>query len=121
MTRSISDDVTQADSAKILAAIELSKTSWVVALHLPSHDKISVFQLPGGDVDRLLAILERARETVVARGVSAVEIPIRMTGHLFLDSRDPPRSSLWEIHRQLAKRAAASPARISSQRTEIGR
>jgi transposase len=74
MTRSISDDVTEADSAKILAAIELSKTSWVVALHLPSHDKISVFHLPGGDVDRLLAMLERARQTVMARGVSAVEI-----------------------------------------------
>ena len=53
----------------IFAAIELSKASWLVALHLPSHDKISVFQVPGGDVDRLLAILERARETAKARSV----------------------------------------------------
>jgi transposase len=74
MTGSICDHVTDVDSAKIFAAIELSKTSWVVALHLPGHDKISVFQLPGGDVDRLLTVLERARGTVVARGVSAVEI-----------------------------------------------
>jgi transposase len=74
MTGSICDHVTDVDSAKIFAAIELSKTNWVVALHLPGHDKISVFQLPGGDVDRLLTVLERARGTVVARGVSAVEI-----------------------------------------------
>lgn len=75
MTGSICEHVTDVDSAKIFAAIELSKASWLVALHLPSHDKISVFQVPGGDVDRLLAILERARETAMARGVSpSVEI-----------------------------------------------
>jgi transposase len=75
MTGSICEHVTDVDSAKIFAAIELSKASWLVALHLPSHDKISVFQVPGGDVDRLLAILERARETAMARGVSpTVEI-----------------------------------------------
>jgi transposase len=75
MTGSICERVTDVDSAKIFAAIELSKASWLVALHLPSHDKISVFQVPGGDVDRLLAILERARETAMARGVSpTVEI-----------------------------------------------
>ena len=69
MTGSICEHVTDVDSAKIFAAIELSKASWLVALHLPSHDKISVFQVPGGDVDRLLAILERARETAKARSV----------------------------------------------------
>lgn len=75
MTGSICEHVTDVDSAKIFAAIELSKASWLVALHLPTHDKISVFQVPGGDVDRLLAILERARETAMARGVSpTVEI-----------------------------------------------
>jgi transposase len=75
MTGSICENVTDVDSAKIFAAIELSKASWLVALHLPSHEKISVFQVPGGDVDRLLAILERARETAMARGVSpTVEI-----------------------------------------------
>lgn len=74
MTRSICEHVTDVDSAKIFAAIELSKASWLIALHLPSHDKISVFQVPGGDVDRLLALLERARQTVMARGASAIEI-----------------------------------------------
>jgi hypothetical protein len=69
MTRSIYERVTDVDSAKIFAAIELSKASWLVALHLPSHDKISVFQVPGGDVDRLFAIRERARETAKARSV----------------------------------------------------
>ena len=74
MTRSLCDHVTNVDTAKIFAAIELSKASWVVALHLPNHDKISVFQVPGGDVDRLLAMLERAHQTVTARGFSTVEI-----------------------------------------------
>ena len=60
MTGSICEHVTDVDSAKTFAAIELSKASWLVALHLPSHDKISVFQVPGGDVDRLLAIRETA-------------------------------------------------------------
>ena len=40
MTGSICEHVTDVDSAKTFAAIELSKASWLVALHLPSHDKI---------------------------------------------------------------------------------
>ncbi len=74
MTNSIADHVHQDAPAKILTAIELSKMSWVVALHLPSQDKISVFELPGGDVDRLLAILERARQALISRGTPVVEI-----------------------------------------------
>jgi transposase len=73
MTKPNSDHVDRAP-AKILAAIELSKASWVVAIHLPRNDKISVFEFPGGDVDRLFAILERARDAVIAQGISAVEI-----------------------------------------------
>ena len=92
MTGSICEHVTDVDSAKIFAAIELSKASWLVALHLPSHDKISVFQVPGGDVDRLLAILECARETAKARSVlPTVEI------HLAASSRRPryPSSAIF--------------------------
>ena len=74
MNRSIYNRVTETETSKISAAIELSKTSWVVALLLPGRDKVSMLQIPGGDVDRLLAVFDRARETAVARGVSAVEI-----------------------------------------------
>lgn len=54
--------------AKIFAAIELSSTAWVIALHLPTKNKISLARVTCGDVDRLLEMLERARETVRAEG-----------------------------------------------------
>lgn len=63
MDRSESDGRTAPISHSIFAAIELSSTAWVVALHLPDKDKISVVRIASGDVDRLLVILERARAT----------------------------------------------------------
>jgi len=51
---------------RILAAVELSKARWVVALRLPHLDKISLFEIAGGDVDRLLGLLERARAAVAS-------------------------------------------------------
>lgn len=49
---------------RIFAAIELSKSTWVVAVKLPAIDRISVFQLPGGDIDALIALLEKARQRI---------------------------------------------------------
>lgn len=57
--------VTGADlSDRIYAAMELSKATWVVAIKLPEIDKISLFQLPGGDIDALVALLEKARQRI---------------------------------------------------------
>lgn len=64
MNQSESDGHMAHTSSNIFAAIELSSTVWVIALHLPTKDKISVVRIPSGDVDRLLVILERARATV---------------------------------------------------------
>ena len=63
MNRSASDGHAATMSHSIFAAIELSSTAWVVALHLPGKDKISIVRIASGDVDRLLVILERARAT----------------------------------------------------------
>lgn len=51
-------------SRRIFAAIELSKSTWVVAVQLPTIDKISLFRLAGGDIAGLVALLERARGRV---------------------------------------------------------
>ena len=59
---------------KIFVAIELSKAKWVVALRLPHLDKVSLFEIAGGDVDRLLGLLNRARAAVAAQGCEAAEI-----------------------------------------------
>jgi transposase len=49
---------------RIFASLELSKSRWVVALQLSTVDKISVFHIEGGDIERFIALLERAREQV---------------------------------------------------------
>jgi len=46
---------------RIFAAIELSKSAWVIALQLPTVDKVSLFRIAGGDIEGLIALLERAR------------------------------------------------------------
>lgn len=59
---------------KIFAAIELSKAKWVVALRVPSLDKVSLFEIAGGDTDRLLGLLDRGRAALAAQGCEAAEI-----------------------------------------------
>lgn len=54
----------QAVTDRILVAIELSKSAWVIALKLPTADKVSVFRIAGGDIEQLWALLERARARV---------------------------------------------------------
>lgn len=61
-------------STKIFVAIELSKAKWVVAVHLPTNEKISLFEIAGGDVDRLLKLFARTRTMVQARGGDEAEI-----------------------------------------------
>ena len=65
----ISISPTEVSVQKIFAAIELSHSKWVVAIHLLGSDKTSLFELPGGDVTRLIGLLERARQTLCASAV----------------------------------------------------
>src|ERR1700751_606961 len=50
------------EGATLFVALELSKSTWLVALHSPAADKVSQHRLAGGDVDGLLALIGRKRE-----------------------------------------------------------
>src|SRR4051794_40254399 len=47
--------------AAVFVALDLSRTSWVVALRTSGDDRVSTHKLRPGDVDRLLDLIERAR------------------------------------------------------------
>ena len=74
MNRSDAEGFTPHTHSNIFAAIELSSTAWVIALHLPTKNKISLVRATSGDVDRLLEILERARTMVCAEGAKDPQI-----------------------------------------------
>ena len=63
-----------AGPVNVCAAIELSKSRWVVAIQVPTSEKISVHKLAGGDVRSLLQLLARARSKLTAAGFDQVEI-----------------------------------------------
>ena len=61
-------EVPACTSDSVFAAIELSSTAWVIALYLPTRRKISLARVASGDIDRLVEVLERARETSRVEG-----------------------------------------------------
>ena len=48
-------------------ALELSRSTWLVALHSPIADKVNQHRLEGGDVSGLLALITRKRGDVERR------------------------------------------------------
>src|SRR5215471_5744561 len=48
-----------AERATMFVALELSKSSWLVALHSPVADKVSLHRFVGGDVAGLLELIAR--------------------------------------------------------------
>jgi transposase len=61
--------------ATIFVALELSRASWVVAVHTPLADKIGLHKLKGGDSAGLLALIARLRarlERALGRPVAVV-------------------------------------------------
>lgn len=50
------------NTATIFVALELSKSTWLVDLHSPAADKISLHRLQGGDTEGLMALIEHRRE-----------------------------------------------------------
>src|SRR4051794_34631998 len=48
-------------SATLFVALELSRSTWRVALHAPLTNKVSQHRLDGGDADGLLALITRKR------------------------------------------------------------
>jgi transposase len=52
--------------ATLFVALELSKATWLVALHSPAADKVSLHRLAGGDAQELLTLIERKRDQAQA-------------------------------------------------------
>jgi transposase len=60
--------------ATLFVALELSKSTWLVAIHLPAADKISQHRLAGGNATALLSLIERKRGEAQA----ALLCPVRV-------------------------------------------
>jgi transposase len=56
-----------AEHATMFVALELSKSSWLVALHSPVADKVSLHRFVGGDVAGLLTLIARKQTQAEAR------------------------------------------------------
>lgn len=59
---------------RIFLALELSRSSWLVASHTPTADKISRHKLAAGDIDGLLALIERLRTRVEQKTGQPVQV-----------------------------------------------
>ena len=53
--------------AAVLVAIELSKTTWLLAIHDPASGKVSRRHVIGGEADALIDVIERVRHSAQAR------------------------------------------------------
>ena len=58
----------------VFVALDLSRTSWVVALRTSGDDRVSTHKLPPGDVGRLLDLIERTRVREEQRSSGPVEV-----------------------------------------------
>ena len=56
--------LTDTAPATLFVALELSRSTWLVALHSPVADKVGQHRLDGGDTDGLLALIARKRGQV---------------------------------------------------------
>lgn len=69
-------------SATIYIAIELSGSKWVIGVHTPLADKISIYRLTGGDAQGLLKLIAHVREKVERRlGRSATVLSCYEAGY----------------------------------------
>jgi transposase len=61
-------------SLTLFAALELSRSTWIVALHSPVADKVSQHRVEGGDSEALLALLVQRQKQAEARLGQSVRI-----------------------------------------------
>ena len=54
-------------TSTLFVALELSRSTWIVALHSPVADKVSQHRVEGGDVAALLALIVQRQKQVEAR------------------------------------------------------
>jgi transposase len=65
-----------ASGSNIFVSVEMSRSKWVVGIHAPPADKIAMHTMACGDVDALLALVERARSKLPARGASVPAVTV---------------------------------------------
>ena len=66
--------IAEAQTATLFVALELSKATWLVALHAPDRDKLSQHRLAGGDVEALFGLIDKTR----ARAEAQLGKPVRV-------------------------------------------
>lgn len=64
-------------TATIFVALELSKSAWLVALHSPAADKISLHRLQGGDTEWAVALPGQLSPSVHHRTEEPSPVAIR--------------------------------------------
>ena len=58
------DDARNAAGHTIYAAVEVSRKSWVVALHTPDAGRIGLHTVPAADTAALAGLIDRARDAL---------------------------------------------------------
>jgi transposase len=66
LTAEPTPSATHVDSATLFVALELSKATWLVAVHAPDRDKLSLRRLDGGNAAGLLELIEHTRRRAEA-------------------------------------------------------
>jgi len=84
------------EGATLFVALELSKSTWLVATHAPGFDKVSQQRLGGGDVSALLALVVHKRERAEAALGRAVRV---------VSCYEAGYNGFW-LHRYLCARGA---------------
>jgi transposase len=82
------------EQATLFVALELSDATWLVALHSPIADKISLHRIDGGDTGKLLALIEKKREQAARQLGRTVRI---------VSCYEAGRDGFW-LHRFLIRR-----------------
>ena len=72
------------DVQKVFVAIELSKSTWVVAIQPPAVDKVSLFRIAGGEIDGCSNYLSRRGAVPVSpsRSAPAMRLATMVSGFI---------------------------------------
>lgn len=93
-TSSKTSAVIESELATLFVALELSQATWLIGLHSPIADKISLHRVNGGDIGKLLALIERRREQAARHLGRSVRV---------VSCYEAGRDGFW-LHRLLVSR-----------------